>query len=93
MSASCPVFGLILSFRQQRRRDDVEHLLTDLCDAVLVPRGLLCAPGERTGEFVVTGDGFQVTDADREEIVLWLARQWPPVAYEVSALGDVGSAA
>jgi hypothetical protein len=92
MSAACPVFGVVV--RVHPAPDvDLDRILIALRDAVLAPRALLASPGEGTGEHVITGDGFQATDADRQAIVDWLGRHQGIARYTVSAVGDVGHAA
>jgi len=92
MSAACPLFGFVL----QLRTDDVDalaRLLSALRADVLEGRGLLLMDGEAANVYIVTGDGFQATDADREAVIAWLDTQPTPAGYTVGALDDVGRAA
>ena len=92
MSAACPLFGFVL----QLQMDDVEalaQLLSALRAEVLEGRGLLLADGEAANAYIVTGDGFQATDGDREAVIAWLDAQPPATGYTVGALDDVGRAA
>ena len=93
MSAACPLLGFIV----QLRTDDVRahaQLLAALRAKLLDGRGLLLTDGGAANSYVVTGDGFQATDADRDAVIAWLAAQ-PTVAggYTVGALDDLGRAA
>jgi len=92
MSAACPLFGFVL----QLRTDDVDalaRLLSALRADVLEGRGLLLMDGEAANVYIVTGDGFQATDADREAVIAWLDTQPAAASYTVGALDDVGRAA
>jgi hypothetical protein len=92
MSAACPLFGLVL--RLQPRADrDLATLLAGLQRELLAPRCLLLAEGESAGDYIITGDGVQATDADRRAIVAWLDRRPLAGTYTVSELGDVGRSA
>lgn len=93
MSASCPVFGLIIHLEPARGVDS-DIVLRMLRTELLESRGLVATVlGPHGDEIVITGDGFQATDADREAIVAWLSAQAQVARYEVSQLGDVGHAA
>ena len=92
MSAACPLFGLVLRVRCNGTSDR-ERLLVALRDELLDARGLVLTEGHAGDECIVTGDGFQATDADREAIVSWLDGRREVATYSISALGDVGSAA
>lgn len=91
MSAACPLFGLVL--RVHCNGTSLERLLAALRDELLAARGLVVTGGHAGDEYIVTGDGFQATDADREAIVAWLGGRRDVASYSISALGDVGSAA
>ena len=62
---------------------------TDLLDG----RGLLLVYTETLNTYIVTGDGFQATDADREAVVAWLTAHPRGRDCTVGALDDVGHAA
>ena len=92
MSAACPLFGFVL----QLRTNDVggiAQLLSALREELLLRRGLQLLDGESANTYIVTGDGFQATDADREAVIAWLAAQPLGRACTVGALDDVGHAA
>ena len=91
MSAACPIFGFVL----QLPTDNVgaAHSLDALRAEVLERRGLLLADGEAANAYIVVGDGFQATDADREAVIAWLNAQPHAAGYTVGALDDVGRAA
>ena len=92
MSAACPLFGFVI---QLRSADLSAHarLLAALRAELLDARGLLLADGEAANSYIVTGDGFQATEADREAVIAWLATQSLVGGYTVGALDDVGRAA
>jgi hypothetical protein len=92
VSAACPLFGFVV----QLRSDDVRahaRLMAALRTELLDGRGLLLADGEAANQYIVTGDGFQATDADRQAVIAWLAAQGPAVHYIVGELDDVGHTA
>ena len=60
---------------------------------LLEGRGLVLMESEAPNSYVVTGDGFQATDADREAVIAWLAAQPLGRGCTVGALDDVGHAA
>jgi hypothetical protein len=90
MSAACPLFGFIL---QLRGIDDRARLVGALRRELLEVRGLLLMDAEVASSYIITGDGFQATDADREAVIAWLAKQPRAGGYTVGALDDFGSAA
>jgi len=92
MSAACPLFGLVLRLQPKADRD-VATLLAALQRELLAPRGLLLTKGESAGDYIITGDGLQASDADRHAIVAWLDRRPLAGMYTVSELGDVGRSA
>jgi len=76
--------------------DDVRargRLLAALRAELLEGRGLVVTDGEAPNTYIVTGDGFQVTDADREAVIAWLGTQPFAASYTVGALDDMGDAA
>jgi len=92
VSAACPLFGFVV---QLRIDDDaaVARLLETLRADLLDGLGLLLIDTEMPRTYIVTGDGFQATDADREAVVAWLAAQPLGRDCTVGALDDVGHAA
>ena len=91
MAAACPLFGFVI---QLRSVDVGAHtrVLAEL-RAELLERGLLLTDGEAANTYIVTGDGFQATDADREAVIAWFAAQSLVGGYSIGALDDVGHAA
>ena len=92
MSAACPLFGFVLRVTT-KDANARKHLLAALCAELLAQRGLLLAEGELTNVYVITGDGFQATDSDREAVIAWLAAHAAVGTYTVGTLDDVGHAA
>jgi hypothetical protein len=92
MSAACPLFGFILQLRGAAAADRA-RLLDALRREILDVRGLLLMDGEVASSYIITGDGFQATHADREAVMAWLGAQPDAVDYIVGALDDVGHAA
>ena len=92
LSAACPIFGFVVQLRTNDARA-LAHLLDRLREELLQGRGLLLTDGEAANQYVVTGDGFQATNADREAVIAWLAARSVVGAYTVGALDDVGHVA
>ena len=92
MSAACPIFGFVVQLRGIDARDRA-RLLDALRRELLLGRGLLLMDGDVENAYIVTGDGFQATDADREAVIAWLAARPLDGGYTVGALDDVGRVA
>lgn len=92
MSAACPLFGFVIQLHGRDARDRTS-LLDALRRELLAERGLLLIDAEAADAYIVTGDGFQATDADREAVIAWLAARLLTRDYIVGALDDVGHAA
>ena len=92
MSASCPLFGFVVQLCGLAAPDRA-RLLDALRLDLLAERGLVLTDGEAANAHIVTGDGFQATDADREAVIAWLAARLLTGDYTVGALDDVGHAA
>lgn len=92
MSAACPLFGFVVQLRGLDARNRTS-LLAALRRELLAERGLLVTDTEAVGAYLVTGDGFQATDADREAVMAWLAARPSAGECTVGALDDVGHAA
>ena len=93
VSAACPLFGFVVRLQTDDLRAHA-RLLAALRAELLESRGLLLTDGEAPNMYIVIGDGFQATNADREAVIAWLDAQ-PTLAgaYTVGALDDVGRAA
>jgi len=92
MSAACPLFGFVLQLGKGDVGDRAQ-LVSALRAEVLDARGLVLMDSEAASVYIVTGDGFQATDADREAVIAWLAAQPLGSGCTVGALDDVGHAA
>jgi uncharacterized protein YggL (DUF469 family) len=92
VSAACPLFGFVLQLRGTDARDRA-RLLDALRRDLLAGRGLRLTDGEVANAYIVIGDGFQATDADREAVIAWLAAQPLAAGSTVGGLDDVGHAA
>lgn len=77
MSAPCPTLGFQLAFTiapgvAESRRGAVRAAFL----ATAAAYGLVCETrDEGSLQFVVTGDGLQATESDRQRLVAWLAGQ------------------
>jgi len=91
VSAACPLFGFVVQLRMEDDRAR-GRLLASLRAELLEGRGLVMNDGEAPNTYVVTGDGFQATDADREAVIAWLGTQPLAASYTVGALDDMGHA-
>ena len=92
VSAACPLFGFVVHLPADDDRA-LAQLLSALSAEVLRSRGLQLMDGESPNVYLVIGDGFQATDADRDAVVAWLAAQPLARGSTVGALDDVGHAA
>lgn len=92
MSAACPIFGFVIQLHGRDARDRTS-LLDALRRELLAERGLLLMDAEAADAYIVTGDGFQATDADREAVIAWLGAHTRAGDYLVGALDDVGHVA
>lgn len=92
VSAACPLFGFVVRVRID---DDaaVDRLLDAMRVELLDGRGLSLIDTETPHTYIVTGDGFQATDADREAVVAWLEAHRLGLDCTVGALDDVSHAA
>jgi len=91
VSAACPLFGFVVQLRTDDDRE-LAQLLSALRAEVL-ERGLLLMDAETANVYIVTGDGFQATDADRQAVITWLAAHPLGRGCNVGVLDDVGHAA
>jgi uncharacterized protein YggL (DUF469 family) len=91
MSAPCPEFGFVLTANVRDDAPDarVGALIDDLIE-LLEAHGLTTAGGgNRLLEYVISREGSQATDADRQLVAAWTNR-WDDVAtFTVSDLVDL----
>jgi YggL 50S ribosome-binding protein len=91
MSAACPRYGFELRLRVEPGLDlATRESLADALEDALDARGLAA---ERVGEdvwtLVVTRDGSQAIDADREALLAWAATRDEIVDVEAGPLVDL----
>lgn len=90
MSQPCPHLGLIISvMRHASPRENEGHALRADLLAVLEANGLV-GTVQGAHEYVVSREGGQVTDADRQLLLDWAARWAPQETIGVSAVTDLG---
>jgi uncharacterized protein YggL (DUF469 family) len=91
MSAPCPTLGFHLAFTiapgaAESRRDVLRAAFLRTAAAY----GLVCeAEDERSLQFVVTGDGLQATESDRQRLTAWLADQPEIASHRAGPLTDL----
>ncbi|HWE44078.1 MAG TPA: hypothetical protein VG432_16365 [Gemmatimonadaceae bacterium] len=91
MSAPCPRFGFHLAFTiapgiPESRRG----VLGAAFLAAAAAYGLACeARDEESLQWVVTGDGLQATESDRQQLIGWLARQPEIASHRAGPLTDL----
>jgi uncharacterized protein YggL (DUF469 family) len=90
MSAACPQFGFIIQV-PRLSGTHVDELVRSFRAELLAARGLVVALCGT--QLIVTGDGLQATNDDRDAVVAWLAERRDVEQYFVSPLGDVSEAA
>lgn len=91
MSAPCPTLGFHLTFaiapgaaRSHRGALRAAFLKT------AAAYGLVCEErDEGSLQFVVTGDGLQATESDRERLIAWLAEQPEIASHRAGPLTDL----
>jgi uncharacterized protein YggL (DUF469 family) len=91
MSAPCPVFGFVLTIRvhESMSDTDADAFMVELI-RFLEANGLTAhGTAARIIELVISRDGSQATDADRELVVEWLSRRANVGTQEVSDLIDL----
>ena len=90
MSAPCPILGFVVTARLRSTDTgaDSESLHDSLIE-VLESNGLMADRGDRRLEYVVSREGSQATQADRELVLEW-AKRWNQIAaIEVSDIIDL----
>ena len=91
MSAPCPTLGFHLTVTfapaaPELRRRALRAAFLDAAAAY----GLACEPrGEECFRFVVTGDGVQATESDRQRLLAWLDEQPEIASHRAGALTDL----
>ena len=91
MSAPCPTLGFHLAFTIARgapdsRRDALRAAFMTAAAAY----GLACETrDEGSLQFVVTGDGLQATESDRQRLMDWLAGQPEIASHRAGPLTDL----
>jgi len=86
MSAPCPTFGVIVHVSPDHDAGALHHaLVARLADAGLVVSHV----GDRTAKLVVTREGTQATDSDRQLVIESLSTLASPNAVTVSDLVDL----
>ena len=91
MSAACPEFGFELTFDLvPRLGEDARSALRDAFIDALEARGLSAdGGGEQVWRHVITRDGAQAIDADREALRAWAATRPEIAAVTVGPLVDL----
>lgn len=91
MSAPCPTLGFHLDFRfapgaAASRRGALRAAFLKAA----AEYGLACdATNEGSLQFVVTGDGLQATESDRQRLIAWLAGQPEIASHRAGPLTDL----
>ena len=91
MSAPCPTFGFIVTtrLRESSTGADSDSLVDDLIEVLESNDLSMGGGGDRVLEYVVSRDGGQATQADREIVLQW-AERWTAIAeIDVSDLIDL----
>ena len=91
MSAPCPTLGFHLAFEIAPGAAESRHdALRAAFLAAAAAHGLACeSREERLLEFVVTGDGLQATESDRQRLIDWLADQPEIASHRAGPLTDL----
>jgi hypothetical protein len=94
MSAPCPVFGFIVRVapRAESNDDAASRLCVEFIK-VLDVNGLTTDRGERRAAYLVSREGGQATQADRELVLAWASRWTQAAAITVSDLMDLSQVA
>jgi hypothetical protein len=91
MSAPCPTLGFHLAFTiapgaAESRRDVLRAAFLSAAASY----GLVCeARDERSFQFVVSGDGLQATESDRQRLIDWVTSQREIVSHGAGPLTDL----
>jgi uncharacterized protein YggL (DUF469 family) len=91
MSAPCPTLGFQLAFAiapgaPDSRRGALRAAFLEAAAGC----GLVCeARGAGSFEFVVSGDGLQATESDRQRLIAWLDDQPEIASHRAGPLTDL----
>ena len=88
MSAPCPIFGFVVRARIIGESADADALRADLVE-FLEANGLEIASSRRGFEYVISRDGSQATNSDRELVLEWAKRSTSLAVIHVSELFDL----
>jgi uncharacterized protein YggL (DUF469 family) len=93
MSAPCPIFGFVIRVRFRDASTEADsHCVVDDLRRVLDSNDLVASRGANGLEFVISREGSQTTQSDRELVFEW-AERWKSIAeIDVSDLIDLQSA-
>ena len=90
MSAPCPTYGFVITLRVAPGLDAAaSNTLRDAFVAAVEARGLSAGGGGRLGHHVVSRDGGQAIDADREALRAWAESRPDVVEVTVGPLVDL----
>ena len=91
MSAPCPTLGFHLAFAVVPGEPGSNRgVLREAFLRAAAAYGLVCeARDEESLQFVVTGDGLQATEADRERLIAWVAAQPEIASHRAGPLTDL----
>lgn len=91
MSAPCPTLGFHLAFAIAPAADESRRAaLREAFVRTAAGYGLACeAMDEGSLQFVVTGDGLQATESDRQRLIAWLAAQPEIASHRAGPLTDL----
>ena len=90
MSAPCPTYGFAIALRPAPGLDDrASRALRDAFVAAVEARGLSTGGGGQGWHHVISRDGGQAIDADREALRAWAASRPELVEVSVGPLVDL----
>jgi len=91
MSGGCPVFGFIVRFalRDGVERDVGDAIAYDLVMLLQANGMSMGGGGDREREYVITRDGAQASDADRQLVATWSEHWKHDAAFRMTDLIDV----
>ena len=91
MSQPCPHLGLIISVARHATPGEGESdALRDDLLALLAANDLVASAPPRAREYVVSREGGQATDADRQLLLAWAERWAHAATIGVSPVTDLG---